>query len=123
LKAILPEPRHFHFHRSQDSRQRRRQPGRAQRRQNRRHRAQDGHQGSATATLNFGEDGNCIGELLGNEREGIKIMFMMMNEARLGTGMQGLVLSSAALEHAVQYAKERVQGTAIWEMKNPDAKP
>ncbi len=50
-------------------------------------------------------------------------MFMMMNEARLGTGMQGLVLSSAALEHAVQYAKERVQGTAIWEMKNPDAKP
>ncbi len=82
-----------------------------------------GIKGSATATLNFGEDGKCIGELLGNEREGIKIMFMMMNEARLGTGMQGLVLSSAALEHAVQYAKERVQGTAIWDMKNPDAKP
>jgi alkylation response protein AidB-like acyl-CoA dehydrogenase len=82
-----------------------------------------GIKGSATATLNFGEDGNCIGELLGEEREGIKIMFMMMNEARLGTGMQGLVLSSAALEHAVAYAKERVQGTAIWEMKNPDAKP
>ena len=81
-----------------------------------------GIKGSATATLNFGEDGKCIGELLGNEREGIKIMFMMMNEARLGTGMQGLV-SSAALEHAVQYAKERVQGTAIWDMKNPDAKP
>jgi len=82
-----------------------------------------GIKGSATATLNFGEDGNCIGELLGNEREGIKIMFMMMNEARLGTGMQGLVLSSAALEHAVAYAKERIQGTAIWEMKNPEAKP
>jgi alkylation response protein AidB-like acyl-CoA dehydrogenase len=82
-----------------------------------------GIKGSATATLNFGEDGNCIGELLGNEREGIKIMFMMMNEARLGTGMQGLVLSSAALEHAVQYARERVQGNAIWDMKNPDAKP
>jgi len=82
-----------------------------------------GIKGSATATLNFGEDGKCVGELLGNEREGIKIMFMMMNEARLGTGMQGLVLSSAALEHAVQYAKERVQSTAIWDMKNPDAKP
>ena len=82
-----------------------------------------GIKGSATATLNFGEDGKCIGELLGNEREGIKIMFMMMNEARLGTGMQGLVLSSAALEHAVAYAKERVQGNAIWDMKNPDAKP
>ena len=82
-----------------------------------------GIKGSATATLNFGEDGKCIGELLGNEREGIKIMFMMMNEARLGTGMQGLVLSSAALEHAVQYARERVQSTAIWDMKNPGAKP
>ncbi|MEE9911502.1 MAG: acyl-CoA dehydrogenase [Deltaproteobacteria bacterium] len=82
-----------------------------------------GIKGSATATLNFGEDGKCVGELLGNEREGIKIMFMMMNEARLGTGMQGLVLSSAALEHAVAYAKERVQGNAIWDMKNPDAKP
>jgi alkylation response protein AidB-like acyl-CoA dehydrogenase len=82
-----------------------------------------GIRGSATATLNFGEEGKCIGELLGNEREGIKIMFMMMNEARLGTGMQGLVLSSAALEHAVQYAKERVQGAAVREMRNPDAKP
>ena len=49
-----------------------------------------GIKGSATATLNFGEDGKCIGELLGDERAGIKIMFQMMNEARLGTGMQGL---------------------------------
>ena len=68
-----------------------------------------GIKGSATATLNFGEDGNCIGELLGNEREGMKIMFKMMNEARLGTGMQGLDHASAALEHAIQYAKERIQ--------------
>ncbi|HQG30757.1 MAG TPA: acyl-CoA dehydrogenase [Deltaproteobacteria bacterium] len=68
-----------------------------------------GIKGSATATLNFGENGNCIGELLGNEREGIKIMFMMMNEARLGTGMQGLDLASVSFEHAVQYAKERIQ--------------
>jgi len=81
-----------------------------------------GIKGSATATLNFGEDGKCIGELLGNERDGIKIMFQMMNEARLGTGMQGLDLGSAAYEHAVAYAKERVQGTPIWEMKNPEAK-
>jgi alkylation response protein AidB-like acyl-CoA dehydrogenase len=72
--------------------------------------------------LNFGEDGKCIGELLGNERDGIKIMFQMMNEARLGTGMQGLDLGSAAYEHAVAYAKERVQSTPVWEMKNPEAK-
>ena len=45
-----------------------------------------GIKGSATATLNFGENGKCIGELLGGEREGMKIMFQMMNEARLGTG-------------------------------------
>ena len=43
-----------------------------------------GIKGSATATLNFGEDGNCIGELLGEARTGMKIMFQMMNEARLG---------------------------------------
>ena len=82
-----------------------------------------GIKGSATATLNFGENGDCIGELLGEEREGIKVMFQMMNEARLGTGMQGLDLGSAAYEHAVAYARERVQGTAIWEARNPDAKP
>ncbi len=82
-----------------------------------------GIKGSATATLNFGEDGKCIGELLGKEREGIKVMFQMMNEARLGTGMQGLDLGSAAFEHAVAYAKERVQGMNILDMRNPDAKP
>lgn len=82
-----------------------------------------GIKGSATATLNFGENGNCIGELLGREREGLKIMFQMMNEARLGTGMQGLALASAAYEHAVSYARERIQGTAVHEGKNPEAKP
>ena len=81
-----------------------------------------GIKASATATLNFGESGNCIGELLGEEREGIKIMFQMMNEARLGTGMQGIAIASAAYEHAVAYAKERVQGTAILDAMNPDAK-
>jgi len=81
-----------------------------------------GIKGSATCTLNFGEEGKCLGELLGEERSGMKIMFQMMNEARLGTGMQGLDSASAAYEHAVAYAKERVQSTPIWEMKNPDAK-
>lgn len=82
-----------------------------------------GIKGSATATLNFGENGKCIGELLGGEREGMKIMFQMMNEARLGTGMQGLAAASAAYEHAVQYAKERVQGNDIMAGKDPNAKP
>jgi len=81
-----------------------------------------GIKGSATCTLNFGEDGKCIGELMGEERSGMKIMFQMMNEARLGIGMQGVCLSSAAFQHAVAYAKERIQGTPVWEMKNPAAK-
>jgi len=81
-----------------------------------------GIKGSATCTLNFGDEGKCIGELLGKEREGMRIMFHMMNEARLEVGMQSLGHASAALEHAVQYAKERIQSTPVWEMKNPDAK-
>ena len=81
-----------------------------------------GIRGSATATLNFGDDGKCIGELLGKEREGMKIMFVMMNGARLDVGQQGLSVASAAYEHAVDYAKNRLQGTAIMDMKNPDAK-
>ncbi len=81
-----------------------------------------GIKGSATATLNFGEEGKCIGELLGEERAGIKIMFLMMNGARLGVGMQGVAIGSAAYQHAVAYAKERVQSVPVWEMKNPAAK-
>jgi alkylation response protein AidB-like acyl-CoA dehydrogenase len=80
-----------------------------------------GIKGSATCTLNFGENGGCIGELLGNEREGMKVMFMMMNEARLGTGMQGLDAATASYEHAVQYAKERIQFRKVEDMGNNDA--
>ncbi|MBU2055405.1 MAG: acyl-CoA dehydrogenase [Proteobacteria bacterium] len=81
-----------------------------------------GIKGSATCTLNFGDEGRCIGELLGKEREGMRIMFHMMNGARLDVGMQGLAHASAALEHAIAYAKERIQCAPVWEMKNPDAK-
>ncbi len=81
-----------------------------------------GIRGSATCTLNFGDEGKCIGELLGKEREGMRIMFLMMNEARMEVGMQALGHSTAALEHAIAYAKDRIQSTPVWEMKNPDAK-
>ncbi|MBW6486034.1 MAG: acyl-CoA dehydrogenase [Syntrophobacterales bacterium] len=82
-----------------------------------------GIHGSSTCTLNFGDDNQCIGELLGKECEGMKVMFLMMNEARLSVGLQGLCLSSAALEHAIAYAKERIQSALVWEKKVPDAKP
>jgi len=82
-----------------------------------------GIKGSATCTLNFGDEGKCVGELLGKERGGMGIKFQMMNDARLEVGVQALGTATAAYEHAVAYAKERIQGVAIWDMKNPDAKP
>ncbi|HDS15743.1 MAG TPA: acyl-CoA dehydrogenase, partial [Proteobacteria bacterium] len=81
-----------------------------------------GIKGSATCTLNFGENDDCVGELLGRERQGMAIMFHMMNEARLEVGMQGLGHASAAFEHARDYARERIQSRAIWDMTNPEAR-
>ncbi|MGC9323197.1 MAG: acyl-CoA dehydrogenase [Desulfomonilia bacterium] len=81
-----------------------------------------GIHGNATCTLNFGENGKCIGYLMGEEREGMKIMFHMMNEERQGVGTMGVAMSTAAYLHALQYAKERFQGVSVMEMKNPDAK-
>jgi alkylation response protein AidB-like acyl-CoA dehydrogenase len=81
-----------------------------------------GIKGSATATLNFGENGQCIGELLGKEREGMMIMFQMMNESRLSVGLQGLEAASSVFERAVAYARERVQGNDILAGKDPNAR-
>jgi len=80
-----------------------------------------GIKGCATCTLSFGEDGPTTGYLLGKERMGMKIMFNMMNDFRMGTAMQGQAVSSAALNHAVAYAKIREQGTAIADMMKPAA--
>ena len=68
---------------------------------------------SATCALNFGEKDNCIGYLLGQENQGMRIMFNMMNEARLAVGLQGLAQASAAYMYALRYAKERYQGPEI----------
>lgn len=66
--------------------------------------------GSSTCLLNFGENGKCRGYLIGEQRGGMKVMFQMMNEARLLVGIQGLGQGALAFEHAVAYAKDRVQG-------------
>jgi alkylation response protein AidB-like acyl-CoA dehydrogenase len=70
-----------------------------------------GIHGIITASINFGDKGGCIGYLLGEEQKGMKIMFNMMNEARLFVGLQALSMSSKAFLHAVDYTKNRVQGT------------
>jgi alkylation response protein AidB-like acyl-CoA dehydrogenase len=80
-----------------------------------------GLKGNATSTLNFGENGKCVGYLLGKEREGMKVMFMLMNAARIHTGIQAEGVSSAAYMHAVNYAKERIQGIHISQAMNKAA--
>ena len=76
-----------------------------------------GIKGSATATLNFGENGKCRGILLGEPHSGMAKMFQMMNEARMGCGVQALGLASSAYDTARQYAKERVQGPPFTDRK------
>ena len=80
-----------------------------------------GLKGNATSTLNFGDNGKCIGYLMGEERQGMKVMFQLMNEARIFTGIQAQSVSSAAYLHAVTYARNRIQGAHITQMMNPAA--
>ena len=68
---------------------------------------------SATCSMTLGSKGKCIGYLLGEERQGMKIMFNMINGARMSTGLQGMSYASAAYLLAVNYARERIQGRAL----------
>jgi acyl-CoA dehydrogenase len=72
---------------------------------------------NATCVMNY--DG-AVGWLIGEENRGLHAMFTMMNEARLGVGVQGLALSEVAYQNAAAYAKERLQGRAISGVKYPD---
>ncbi len=69
-----------------------------------------GIHGSPTCVMSFGDSEGAVGYLLGQPHQGLRCMFTMMNEARLKVGMQGLGISDAALQKAVAYARERVQG-------------
>ena len=77
-----------------------------------------GLRGNVTATLNFGENGDCRGWLLGEPNRGLTYMFQLMNHARIATGLQATSLASNAYQHALQYTRERLQGRGITE-KNP----
>jgi alkylation response protein AidB-like acyl-CoA dehydrogenase len=80
-----------------------------------------GLHGSATCSLTLGGRGNCQGYLLGDENKGMRVMFHMMNEARLGVGIQALVHASAAYLYALDYARQRRQGRALEKMLEKDA--
>jgi acyl-CoA dehydrogenase len=76
-----------------------------------------GIHGNSTCVMNY--DG-ATGWLIGEENRGLNAMFVMMNEARLGVGVQGLALSEVAYQNAAAYAKERLQGRSISGVKYPD---
>ena len=75
-----------------------------------------GINGNATCVMNY--DG-ATGWLLGDLHKGMKAMFTMMNEARIGVGLQGYAVAEAAYQNAVAYARDRLQGRAVTGAANP----
>ncbi len=83
-----------------------------------------GINGSATCVLNFGENGKCIGWPVGGEEklnQGMPQMFRMMNGARIAVGVQGVAVASSAYLNALEYARERKQGSSITHWKDASA--
>ncbi len=72
-----------------------------------------GIHGSPTCVLQYGDGPGAVGFLVGEENRGLEYMFIMMNHARLGVGLEGVALAERAYQHALEYAKTRVQGRAI----------
>ena len=81
-----------------------------------------GLKGNATATLNFGDNDDCRGWLVGEENKGLKHMFLLLNSARLYTGIQATATASTAYQCAVEYANERLQGREVT-CKDPETPP
>ena len=76
-----------------------------------------GIHGNSTCVMNYDE---ATGYLLGEEHKGMRAMFTMMNEARIGVGMQGLAQAEVAYQNALEYAKDRLQGRDVTGAKNPE---
>ena len=76
-----------------------------------------GIHGNSTCVINYD---NATGWLIGEENKGMNAMFVMMNEARLGVGLQGLAQSEVAYQNAAAYAKDRLQGRSLTGAKAPD---
>ena len=78
-----------------------------------------GIHGNSTCVMNYDD---ATGYLIGTANRGLNAMFVMMNEARLGVGLQGLSISEIAYQNAVAYARERLQGRSLSGIKAPDKK-
>ncbi|MCA3240176.1 MAG: acyl-CoA dehydrogenase [Rubrivivax sp.] len=72
-----------------------------------------GIKASPTAVLQYGDHGGAVAELVGQENRGLEYMFIMMNAARYGVGVQGIALAERAYQKAVQYARDRVQSRPV----------
>ena len=68
---------------------------------------------SPTCVMALGDSGGAVGTMVGKENQGLKYMFVMMNAARFAVGLEGVAIAERAYQHAVAYARERVQGRAI----------
>ncbi|MBW3468215.1 acyl-CoA dehydrogenase [Arthrospiribacter ruber] len=78
-----------------------------------------GYKGAPIAHLMIGSNDGCLGYLVGEENKGLQYMFQMMNEARVGVGINACAIGTAAYHAALEYAKERPQGRKITD-KNPE---
>ena len=76
-----------------------------------------GIHGNATCVIQHDES---TGWLVGTENQGLRLMFVMMNEARIGVGLQGIAQAEAAYQAAAAFAKDRLQGRSLTGPKNPD---
>ena len=72
-----------------------------------------GMHASPTCTMTMGDHGGAIGYLIGEENQGMRCMFTMMNQARLGVGLEGVGVADRAYQQALAYAQERKQGRAV----------
>lgn len=81
-----------------------------------------GYRGTTSTVLNFGEQDHCVGYLIGEPHQGLKYMFMMMNEARVGVGLGAAVLGYRGYLESLAYARERPQGRHP-SNKDPESKP
>ncbi len=80
-----------------------------------------GIHGSPTCTMSMGDDGGAIGFLIGEENRGMACMFTMMNQARLGVGIEGVGIAERAYQQALAFAQERKQGRGVGSDKGSDA--
>ena len=81
-----------------------------------------GWRGTTSTALNFGDNGNCVGYLVGKPHQGLSYMFQMMNEARIGVGMGAVMLGYAGYLYSLDYARDRPQGR-LPDNKSPDSAP